>query len=423
MTTILLFLLALSCAGILILGFKNPKRMLQYPFLAAAVFTGWVLPQLVGLSNNHRIPATALNKTIFVTLLCVLAIYYGNKLGGQSFKAWNWRLSRRRLLIVSAIFSIFGAYFFYRVGLLQEAVTAELGAQWSGPITIYYFLATVLTYGLVLALLAFSLKPNRWAMLVIIFDLVFYLERIVVQGRRQAAAELFIILGLILWFHFRKLPPRWIVAVVLIVGTLWVNSVGLYRETMMDPRVGGIKEILSIDYVQNFKTIFSKGGYELTNAVYNIEGVDRLGRFDFGLSHWNGFVHMYVPGQIFGYDFKHGMMIDLGNLAHDVFYYVANVGTTHTGMTDAFASFWYFGAIKFFIISYIIAKLWKAANTGHQIAQILIMLVLVGALESITHSTDRFFMVWPKIVVFLLPALWYAKVRTCYNFSRFPIYR
>ncbi len=384
--------------------------MLQYPFLSAAVFAGWVLPQLIGLSNNHRILETALNKTIFMTLLCLLAIFYGSK-RATSLKGWNWRLSRRRLLIAATILSVFGAYFFYRVGLLQESVTAELGGQWSGPITIYSFFASVLTYGLVLALLAYSQYPTRWALIVIIFDLVLYFERIVVQGRRQTAAELFIILGLILWFHFRKLPPRWIVAVVLIVGTLWVNSVGLYRQTMMNPRGGGIREALSIDYVKNFKTIFSKGGYELTNAVFDIESSDRLGSFDFGLSHWNGFVHAYIPGQILGYDFKHGIMFNLGNSARDVFYYVAHVGTTRTGMSDAFASFWYFGAVKFFIISYIVAKLWKAANKGHNVAQILVMLVLVGALESITHTTNRFFMVWPKIVVFLLPALWYAKVR------------
>ena len=136
--------------------------------------------------------------------------------------------------------------------------------------------------------------------------------------------------------------------------------------------------------------------------------------FDFGLIHWNGFVNAYIPGQIVGNDFKNALIVNLGDAAYQTFYHIPHMGSTHTGMSDAFTSFWYFGAAKFFIIAFIMAKLYHAADRGHLVAQMLLMLVFVGALESITHSTDRFFMVWPKLIAFLLPALWYAKSRGSY---------
>jgi len=411
MKLLLLTLLAALCAWLLFAGFRKPKLMVQYPFLASAVFTGWVLPQIIGISNNTYLPAGALVKTLLMTLLCLTAIYLGDIANKKPFCSFNWRFSQRRLLIASTALSIGGAYFFYKVGLLREEVTSNHGGAWTGIITIYVFFASMLTFGLVLALLAYLQRPNRWAFLIILFDGMFYFHRIILLGRRQAAAELFVILALACWFRWRRLPPRWVVGVVLVVGTLWVNSVGEYRHEMMSRYGTGLQGASKIDFVGNFRNIFNGGGKELTNAAYDIEATDRLSSFDFGLSHWNGFVRAYIPGQIIGHDVKKDIMADLGDAAYRVFYYVPHTGTTHTGMSDAFLSFWYFGAIKFFVIAYIMSRLCRAANQGHMVAQMLLMLVFVGGLESITHGTDRFFMAWPKIIAFLSPALWYAKVK------------
>ena len=411
MTYLLLFLLVSSCAGLLAWGFHKPGRMIQYPFLAAAVFAGWVLPQLIGLSNNPRMPDGALDKTVLMTLLCVMAIYFGHTMNKAPLRSWNWQFSRKRLLISATALSLGGAYFFYKISTLVDQETLATGWIWSGPVTIYVFFASMLTFGLVLALLIHLQQPSRFAIMIILFDLMFYFDRILLKGRRRSAVELLVILGLAFWYKRRKLPPRLAVAAVLIAGALWVNSVGQYRTTMLGQEGLGFKGVMLINFVDNFKNIFTEGGRELTNAAYDIEATDQLASFDFGLSHWNGFVHTYVPGQIIGDDLKKGLLADLGNPAYQVFHHIPYVGTTHTGMSDAFASFWYFGVFKFFIIAFIMAKLCRAGNHGHFVAQMLVMLVFVGALESITHGTDRFFMAWPKIVAFLLPSLWYARIK------------
>lgn len=416
MTFLLLILLTIACASLLFWGFRKPERVVQYPFLAAAVFSGWVLPQLVGLSNRNDLPSGSFEKVLIMTFFCVVAIYLGHTMNKSPLRAWNWQFSRKRLLIAATIFSLSGAYFFYRVGMLAEETTQLYGGGWTGIITVFVFFATMLTFGLVLALLSYLQQPSRWALMIVLFDLMFYFHRIIMRGRRQAAAELVVIVGLAFWFQRRKLVPRWAVAVILIFGAIWINSVGQYRSTMMGEEGLGFRGISSIDFVENFKNIFVEGGKELENAVYIIEATDRQMNFDFGLSHWNGFVTAYIPGQFLGKDLKNALIIDLGDAAYKEFNYVTNEGgSTYTGMSDAYASFWFFGALKFFVISFIMAKLYRGARSGHFVAQMLFMLVFVGALESITHQTDRFFMAWPKVAVFLLPALLYARKKANSN--------
>lgn len=409
LTTLLLILVGAACGWILISGFRKPQYMLQYPFAASAVFAGWVLPQLIGLSHNSRIPSGALDKTIFMTLLCVVAIYFGDRVGRVPLKAFNWRFNHRKLLMAATILSLIGVYFYYQVSLLADAAIIEYGGQWTGRITIYVFFSTMLTYGMVLALVAYFQRPSRWAAALILMSFVVYIDRIIMWGRRQPAAELAIIVGLVLWFRYRKLPSRLVVVAVLVAGTLWVNSVGDYRRVVMGDDGEGLKDALSIDYIENFKSIFTEGGSELLNATLDIGGADILASFDLGLSHWNGFVHAYIPGQLIGRDIKTELQVDLVDSARQIYRHISPVGTTHTGMADAFKSFWYFGALKFFVIAYIIARLWHAATRGHKVALILLAACFVGALEAVTHTTDRFYMTLPKIIIFLLPALLFAK--------------
>ncbi|MGJ3247558.1 MAG: hypothetical protein ACFE0I_15975 [Elainellaceae cyanobacterium] len=408
MTLILLLGLIGSCLTLLLWGFKDKKNLLQYPFLAAAVFSGWVIPQFIGLSiNSLSLPPGAINKALFMTLLCVWSCWIGHSLNKRPFNALNWPFSHRRLLIAAAISSLAGSYFFYQVSLLSP----DAGTRWSGPITIFAFFSSLLTFGLVLAIVSHIHKPSQWSLMIIGYNLIFYFDRIVMQGRRRSAIELLIIIGLALWFRYRKLPPRAFIAGILVIGTLWINSIGDYRSVVIGEDFSGLSAATQIDYVGNLREIFTKGGLELRNATYNIEAFDRRGNFDFGLSHWNSFIRLYVPGQWIGEDTKQGLMLPQDPAALLEFGHIPHTGTTHTGMSDAFESFWYFGAVKFLLIAYLMRSFSRAANQGHFIAQVLLMLVFAGALESITHSTDRFFMTWPKIVAFLGPALLYAKVK------------
>ncbi|WP_163702699.1 hypothetical protein [Adonisia turfae] len=408
MTYVLLVLLTLVCGGLLTWGLQKKQRMLHYPFLSGAVFAGWVLPQLLGLSTNpDSFPHEALDKTIFMTLLCVGACYVGHYLNKKPFSKFHWSFNRQRLLIAATLLSLGGSYFFYRVSALAD----ETVGLWTGIITIFVFLSSLLSIGLALSLAIHIRQPSRWSTAIIIFDVAFYLHRIVFWGRRRFLVELVLMIGLALWFRYRKLPPRLMVIAALIAGALWINSIGDYRAAVMSDTPGKVNAINQIDFVGNLQNLLTEGGHEMANATYNIAAFDSRGNFDLGVSHWNRFVHLYIPGQLIGFDTKESIKIQINDSASELFYHEAHTGSTATGISDSFQSFWYFGAIKFLIISYIMRSFFRAGNQGHFLAQVLLMLVFPGSLEAITHNTDRFFMLWPRLIAFLGPAILYSKVK------------
>jgi hypothetical protein len=146
------------------------------------------------------------------------------------------------------------------------------------------------------------------------------------------------------------------------------------------------------------------------NAVYDIAAVSRSQEFDFGLYHWNLTVFAYVPAQLVGSGIKESLTLDLPQPAQESFYRPA-IGSTWTGLSDAFGSFWYFGCLKFFLIAYWMQKFWLAARAGNLTAQLIYMLIPAYALEAVTHSTQRFLDPWIHFAVFLLPALLLARRR------------
>lgn len=417
MTELLLGLYFLAGIAILAWGFRRSPRMLQFPSLAAAVFLGWMLPQLLGLSGYANWPRGALEKTIGMAALCMVGCWAGYVFNRRRARLLDWEFDRRRLLLASMILSGTGAIFFYLVGQLAPDVNAQYGDQWTGIITIYVFLGRLLAVGFCIALVLYLDRPTKATLAVVLFGLAFYLHRILILGRRAAAAELVLMVLMALWFQRRWLPSRGLMASVLIVGTLLINSIGDYRSTMLgDDRYSwsgaGFEAILDIDYLGNLERIAEgrHGNFDLTNALYEIEAVDRTLELDYGLSLWNGLVQRIVPGQFVGADVKHGLYLQRSRDAGRVFGHEAHTGSTMTGITDAFQSFWFFGVIKFFLIGLIMSRWWRAADSGNRAAQIVLMLCVTGSLHAITHTTNHFFLAFVDIAAFLLPALLYARM-------------
>ena len=418
MTAFLLFTLAVLGLLILAQGFWRRDRQIQYPFLASAVFLGWMFPQLLGLSNHAWLPPSALDKTIFMAILCLAAIWVGDSINRQPARLFDWAYDRGRLMGGAYGLMIFGALFFYQVTLLA----ADAGTRWTGAITIYSFFAQALSFGFALALVLFARKATWPSLIAVCFGLAFYLDRIVVHGRRAAMAELVVMLLMVLWFNRRWQPSRTLMVGALLLGALVINSIGDYRQTMLgdDHLQGtygwsgaGISELMKIDFVGNLRGIAlgESNNFELTNAALIIEAADRSLHFDYGLSHWNGFVGQYIPGQWIGHDNKAALMVSLDNSVRNYFDHTAHTGTTLTGLSDAFQSFWYFGAIKFILIALIVSRWYRAAMQNNLAGQLVMILSITPALHAITHSTHSFFVIFLQLLVFVLPVLLLARTR------------
>lgn len=417
MTYILIALLTFECLLIFSWGLRQRERFLQFPILAAAVFLGWVTPQFLGLTKFYGLPPGALDKAVLMAIFCLGAAHWGFIQNSQPAKMFRWSFNRRKLLISSAILSLLGAFFFFKVGQLAAEANASTGG-WTGPITIYVFFAHMLTVGFAIALILHVRRPSLGTWLVLGIGLLFYLERIFIAGRREDMIDLFLMAVYVLWFNRRWAPPRSVIIGAFIVGALVINSAGDYRSTMLREdgaswSGAGVEEILSIDFVGNLKRIAegNAGGEEVRNAALTIEAVDRQLSFDYGFSLWNGFVHSYIPAQLIGADVKTALTIELGNPPYKEFGHIPHTGTTFTGLADSFSSFWFFGAVKFFLIGYILSRWYRAASEGNFVAQLVILLSTGSALLAITHTTHQFFLVFIKLAAFTIPALIYARVK------------
>ena len=419
MITFLLSIFFLLCVAIFACSLKQRDRIIQFPFLIACVYLGWMFPQFLGLINDQILPPGSLEKTIIMAILCLVAAWLGYTQNKRPANLFWWKFDRHRLLWCSALLSIIGAFFFFQVNSLAVEATAQYGGGWTGVITIYNYFASLLTFGMATALLLYINKPSWTILIILFFDIALYLDRIIIKGKRGAAVELGLMLLLAIWYQRRWVPPRWLMIVCIVFAVAVINSIGDYRSTVMgEDRTtwsgAGLKEILEVDYYANLidTTHGGMGSNDIRNAAFSIEAADRKLSFDFGLSHWNGFVRAYIPAQFMGHDFKNSLMLDFGNPMYSEFSYIPHDGSTNTGLSDAFLSFWYFGMFKFLLIGFIISRWNEAALRGNIVAQLFLMLTMTSALHAITHSTDWFFTIFVKLAVFMLPVLIFARIKS-----------
>jgi hypothetical protein len=387
-------------------GFMRPDRIYQFPFLAGVMTFSFILPQLPAAANDPFLPEGAYAKTIFLGVLCLLALRLGWSSRARPLAMFEIAFSERRLVIVAALFSVIGAWFYEKLSHLPGDVS--IGVQMSGMPVVYLFFARLLTYGLAIALLCAARKPSPLLFAIIGFDLIFYFERIVITGKRAEATELALMIVLPLWFFRRWAPPRALVMAALAAGTVGMVSMSDYRQIARANSGPVWDQVAQIDFTENFRALIADGGPETRNAVLRIDATDRNLEFDYGAFHWNRLVFNYVPSQLLGNTFKQMLMLPMPSAGRD---YNPATGTTETGMADAFQSFWYFGALKFLLLSWVMARIWASAMRGQAAAQIVYILSIVPAMHAISHQTDWVVSVWVHMLIFLGPALAFCVVR------------
>lgn len=418
MDTALLLLLAAISFGLCAWGFLRVGRVYQYPFLAGVVFTCWLLPQALGLLNDVSLPQGGYETAMIVAILCAIALWLGFTWSARPLKALNWKFDTNRLLFGALFLSVLGASFTLMLGGLSEL---ELqGQMWSGTAVAYHYLAQTQYYGLALAALIYAKSRSKFALLICLFDLSFFGGTIILAGRRTVAVKAALIILIALWFARRFAPPRPLIAGGIILAMLFVTSIGHYRALTGTGAYGGIggalptwEALSSIDFLGNVKSLAAEGAeaHELRNAIHDVAATQITGDYNLGKWYWNGFIFTAIPAQIVGRELKDSLTFDLPNAAFDVYQFQALIGGTHTFVSDTFQSFWYFGALVFFLIGRMMSALYHAAMNGHTFAQVAYMVSIVDGLIAITHESVWYFTPWVFFFIFMLPVLIFARLK------------
>ena len=415
MTLLLLTLFAGLCVFLLGWGMLKPGRVCEFPFLAGATFAGSILPQAVGLTYSELGSPAGIDSALLMSILCAGSCYLGYVVSHTPMSALRWEFDTNRLLVVSALLSAIGGFFFLLTSSLPDELVSGEGLNerggWSGQPVAYIFLAQVLRYGFAIALVLYAKMRSKLALVIIIFNCVILFEWIVIRGRRFLAIEFALFFLCAFWFVQRKALPRWGMLVMLAAGTLGASSVGVYRGIVYQDQAygSGLRsempwgEIFKIDFIDVFITTNREESYDFRNLAYAIRVTET---FDGGLSYWNDFVNTTVPAQVFGHEFKNSLQFDLPG---EVFDPDSAGGSCVTGMGDSFQAFGWFGCLVFFLIAFSMRKIYETAQSGHLAAQVVYMAIITSILVGITHHTKHFVYIWVHMAMFLFPCLLWAR--------------
>jgi len=420
MNTFLVFCLLGSTLLLLGWGMLRPQRVYEFPFLTGVITFSFILPQVPGLAAETFLPEGAFTRTAVFMMLCLFMCWWGWSGKAKPFSFFRIDFDEGRLLIVAAVLSVAGAYFYYKLSRLPGELT--IAVQMTGVPVIYIFFSRLLSYGLAIAAICLARRFSWWTLSILAFDLVFYLDRIFITGKRAEAVELVMIFALAWFFYKGRAIPRTLVITALFLGTLTMNSMGDYRAiTKANDSTPVWDDIAKIDVVGNLEKVLRDGGDEMRNAILRINATSNSLEFDYGKFHWNRLIFSFVPAQLLGADVKQSLMLPMPTMPRD---YDPIVGTTETGMSDAFQSFWYLGAFKFFILAYLMRRIWVTANQGEFAAQFTYVLSIIPSMHAISHQTDWVLMVWVHMVMFAAPIMFFAVIprgsRSRYRTNYFP---
>ncbi|WP_020184870.1 hypothetical protein [Methylopila sp. 73B] len=407
MTWMLVAILAALCLGLLVEGLVRPGGVYEFPFLAAAMSTAFVLPQLPGLVDGPFLPDGGFSAAVVFTVACLGAAPLGWRLARRPLLRQIVPLDETRLLLAAAALSATGAGFYVAVGRLPPEETVSVAI--SGFPVVLLFFSKMLVYGFAIAVLCAARRPSLPALTIALADSALYLDRVYVTGKRGEAFEFVLLIALAVWFQRRRALPRAAVAAALVLGMTALGSTEDYRKMTRRGETPGIAEIASIDFVGNFKTLLADGGYEFQNAVMRIDLTSRNQAFDYGLFHWNELVMTFVPSQLVGESLKRSLIVSVSGAADR--FYEPKFGTTDTGMADAFGSFWWFGALKFLVVGWIMRRIYLSAMAGDAASQLLYMLSALPAMHIFSHHTNWIVAAWVQMALFVGPALIFAARR------------
>lgn len=393
---------------------KHESRGYGFPFFAGGIAVAMVLPQgLALLKAPDLLPRGAFSLTMFFASLCTLAIWSGFSLGLRcsvgirilEADAWD----DDTLLRCATVFTLLGTFFYI---VLQNMTIRTAGnGNWTGAATIVVFFAQYLKVGMVISMYLLLKKHSRWTLFLLAVGLVFMIPQVLFYGRRAETMQLLCLLIMPLWFVRKKAVPRVIFVVIIIGLILLMSATAVFRKAMRGEEDHSyIYRLEQVDVIDAwYDTTESGGGLELLNCIYAVNAANELMKFDFGTPVWNWIVWSYVPGQWVG-NLKQRLYIMVNwppyRTTYERYpYYSGLSGSMWLGYSDAFQSYWWYGFIPFFIISWFMGCFYRMAESGGGASISLYTWYMTPALHVIPGMTYVFWTNMVYLWVFCLPII------------------
>lgn len=411
-----LMLLTAFCLGLAAVGIADPKRVLYYPVAASLLMVAFILPQAFAV---ERLKLADLLDPAYVWLymLVCFAMILGGWVWGRATgahapvnekkAAFSEQYNVDRLAVACCAMFLVGVYSFYQMS--QLTAQGEYGSQWTGVITLYYLLSSLLVMSLSLSWLAYLNTKRNIFLVVALLSLIVFLPTLTVAVKRSWIFEVAIILLGGLVFVRNYVPNRAAVLAAVLAGTVLLHQVGELRSYIRDNEATVVAAISDGALTENLAIVEMTKAPEVQGAVTQVAVSRMTGEHEPGVAIWNRLVHQYVPAFIFGQNIKDGLKFEssLVEEAQNEFFWS---GATTTGFADSYSGFWWFGSLCFFLVALFYGRYWALAKNGDLRAQFLYLALLNDGLIAITESISRFVSSLPFIFGVTLAVFWFIRI-------------
>lgn len=420
-----MIIIALLILAIFAHGIQREAGYLRLPTLIATLVLLWFGPQLIELGRDQTVPTSGLNRLTVVIALSLIVFWIGWYSTPVKARAYL-PINTSRLIPATIILTALSI----GINVLLESYRPQMAGvqQWSGPITIIAFFAQIRDIALAVTILLFLRYQSKITLILLIANLLISLPVAFTLLRRAEMLGLGAAIICAFWFAYRK-RISWLILIpgILLFGTV-VYVVGPLRGAAKAIELAtGTRPFLfdpalwqNIDVSMAFESTATQA-HDLRNALYLIDYYAETYMYKFGATIWNGLVHQYIPGQIFGKAFKESLFFARGSAYDDilvVYGFRYSDGTTSTGFGSAFADFSYFGVIYFYFFAAVMKRMFVRAEAGDFWSQVSYMCFLPLVLVSMTHGHDKFFVSAPYLIIVIWGIRSIAKHRIGFGSAR-----
>lgn len=406
---ILIYLHVFVCCGIILKELLGRNYPFSYPLILAAAQLYFLTPGFFALSTSGFFDAYEVGWAASYGSLASIAAYVGWQYPSEAIMARirPGRVERDRAKIWATGAIVFGSFFTLMIQTVDKTLLEH--SQWSGPQTIYYFLATPLWLAMPVCAVLFVRTRKITFLLLLAIPLLMVVPGKFASGRRDEIVEVGLLAILCLRIAFGYMPSR----LVFMAGGAFLavlfSNIGSYRGTSKES--GAIEATKSVinDFIGKNKVI-RKVEWDYPEAVNYITTFNyRMDNFNvnLGVYYWNRLVFNYVPGQIVGFGTKEAMQFDLEK-SLEVALGKRNIeqvpGATNTGLMDTFDAFSWAGVLLFGFTGSFLSALFKGMLRGSESATFCYCYLLVMGAVGFTHEMT--YMLTGVINVFIFQYVW-----------------
>ncbi|EEC8032185.1 oligosaccharide repeat unit polymerase [Escherichia coli] len=386
MIELLLFIVFVTLSCFLLYDFfRNKYYSARFWFIC--VYLSWFFPQLLNVYQSSSFDESTKISFILYSYFCIVFFIVGNCIVNFKDKLFFNEFDEKKINFWLLIATTVASVSYLKARSVLDVYAELYGGHLTGFITILFFLSRIFIYTYAVSFYNFLDKRNVASFILMLPSLLYFLDRILIYGRRSSLAEFFIITTFILYFKCNKKVSKRYLIVGIVCAVMFIHGVGKYREIMSDPT----KSLSEFSLVNSFQEgVTNVNASEALLAMAKIDYVYVNDLYDFGAEAWDRIVHSFIPGQLIGHDLKKYITLNYNTVTNADVVYSGTSGLTNTGFFDSFHAFSFAGVLIFFCFGVFSKYLYVKACTNNYIFVIFYSSSLPQLLHTITHSTTHY---------------------------------